>query len=132
MFINLLNDLPGFIWGGPCEDAFNWVASNHPVLMAAWVLYGDMPPHALTFAAEALGKIEDSELVMKVLEPLLDHPDAVVREGVLYGLSGHYNNKPEVGRKIGLMAKNDLSAGVRHAAKDEYDYWIIDHPHEQE
>ena len=71
----------------------------------------DLPSHELTFAAEYAGHIKDSDVVRKALIPLLNHKDAVVREGVLYGLTNHLNE--DVKRQIEKMEKTDESVIIR-------------------
>jgi HEAT repeat protein len=43
----------------------------------------------LSYAAEAARLVQDHEFAVQVLERLLEHPSAVVREGAVYGLAGH-------------------------------------------
>jgi hypothetical protein len=78
---------------------------------------GFVEPCDLTFLAEALGNISKNDnLVCDTLMPLLSHPEAVVREGALYGLSGHLTeNAKDLVMEVAL---NDVSHGVRKVAGD--------------
>ena len=49
-------------------------------------------PSDLTFVAEALGRLQDSDNARSVLIRLLGHEAALVREGAIYGLSHHLND----------------------------------------
>lgn len=54
---------------------------------------GRLEPCDLTYAAEIAGnRTDDSEAVRATLLPLLEHEDAVVREGALYGLANHLDD----------------------------------------
>ena len=68
----------------------------------------------LARAAEALGKVEDSKLVVPVLTRLLEHPDPVVQEATIYGLCDHMS--PEVRSKLerhaSAAATNDIVRDV--------------------
>lgn len=70
----------------------------------------------LTYLAEAIGESADSECVRKVLLPLLQHRDAVVREGAVYGLSNHIDEA--VRRELQSVAEYDYSPAVRTAARE--------------
>lgn len=97
-----------------CEATFARMAVEAPDALLAWIDEGDMRPADLTFAAEAAGRIEDSEAVRRSLVRLLDHVDAIVREGAIYGLIGHLND--HVRDKLASVAARDPSPGVRAAA----------------
>jgi hypothetical protein len=84
--------------------------------LARLITGGDLKPSQLTFAVELFGNIEDSKIAIKVLLPMLDHSLALVREGVIYGLSAHLNDK--VRAKLLDISKNDKSSGVKEAARD--------------
>lgn len=97
-------------------DAMSWEDLS-PLELASLVSSGSLNNVDLTFAAEHLGVIcRDSTLVRRVLCPLLRHADALIREGALYGLNGHLDEKTR--KVIDVMASNDPSKGVRQAAAD--------------
>lgn len=102
-------------WGRPCEEAFSFLADSHPFELLHLVASGRLEVADLTFAAEIVGRIRDSRVV-SVLFPLLKHVSPVVREGALYGLSAHVDDR--VLGAIRAMAAEDPSAGVRAAAED--------------
>ena len=83
--------------------------------LASLISSGTLEPVELTFAVEHLGKLayDDPALVRRTLTPLLSHADALVREGVIYGLDGHLDD--ELHERIEAMAF-DPSPGVRAAA----------------
>lgn len=68
-------------------------------------------PHTLTFVAEAIGSSYDSVTVRALLLPLLGHPDAIVREGVVLGLRRHVDTMVRV--ELVRVAQHDPSAAVR-------------------
>jgi len=71
----------------------------------------------LTRAAEKIGeRMEDSDMVRKHLLPLLHHEVGVVREGAIYGLTYHLNDK--VRQELTRMAKEDRSPAIREVAQD--------------
>lgn len=98
-------------------SVMSWQGLNKREL-ASLISSGTLEPFDLTFAVEHFGKIafDDPTLARQILAPLLKHPDAVVREGVLYGLDGHLDEA--IQREVFLMASNDPSKGVRQAAAD--------------
>jgi len=70
----------------------------------------------LSFAAEEHGATRTPEALAALLT-LIDHADAVVREGVVYGLSNYLDNAV-VCERLRLVATSDPSPGVRAAAAD--------------
>lgn len=75
-----------------------------------------MPPHELTFAAEEAGEDERN---VPALIALLGHADALVREGVVYGLS-RWTSRADVVLALEAL-RFDPSPGVRMAASDALD-----------
>jgi len=102
-------------WGRPCEEAFAFLATSHPLELLRLVASGVLDVADLTFAAEIAGRIQDPRVV-RVLLPLLKHVSPVVREGALYGLAAHADD--QVLDLIRTMADKDPSPGVRAAAED--------------
>lgn len=74
-----------------------------------------LQPHDLTFLAEQLGRRSPPPLRWLVL--LTDHASPLVREGAVYGLAPHVA-MPGVRILLETMAVDDLSAGVRSAARE--------------
>jgi len=70
----------------------------------------------LTFAAEAAGAIEDSDIVRDALCALLKHESPLVREGAIYGLVHHLDDSVVV--SLRRIVDLDPSPGVRDAAAD--------------
>ncbi len=98
----------------PCERSFETLAKLLPEALAVWLT--ELRDTDATFAAEALGKCEDSELVRRTLRPLLEHPSPIVREGALYGIGQHVDEG--ITQIIRDMCEQDVSRGVRIAAAD--------------
>lgn len=77
---------------------------------------GTLRPTLLTFAAEHAGRIPDSLKVVAVLLPLLDHPKAYVREGVLYGLRRH--RTPDVCSRLERLLSDEPVEEIREIASE--------------
>jgi hypothetical protein len=69
-----------------------------------------------TFQVEALGDGDDSAVIRAKLTPFLSDPDAVIREGAIYGIARHVDEATMV--LIRRMAEGDPSGAVRQAAQD--------------
>jgi len=65
----------------------------------------------LTFAAEEAGHLEDHDAARQVLLKLLNHPEAVVREGACYGLQRHIDNV--VRERFAFLSINDPSPALK-------------------
>ena len=105
-------------WTG--ED-FKVLAAREPSRLVALVAKGRLADHDLTYAAEALGLVTDTNSVAAVLVPLTRHASPVVREGVIYGLSRHVSASPVVRAALERLAADDPSPGVREAATEALD-----------
>jgi HEAT repeat protein len=81
------------------------------------VATGELAEHDLTYAAEALGLIDDANtpMVVKVLAWLSHHHSPIVREGVVYGLGRLLARSKFAGQVLAVLAK-DPSPEVRTAA----------------
>jgi HEAT repeats len=79
-------------WREPCEAAFEYIVARSPKQLATLISAQTLSPGDLTFAAEILGGCADSDLVRATLTPLLQHAEAVVREGAIYGLTRHQDS----------------------------------------
>lgn len=84
--------------------------------IAEQIQHEQLEPARLTFAAEEIAELADSDLVRKTLLPLLQHGSAIVREGAIRGLVWHLNE--EVRATLAAIAESDPSNGVRTAAED--------------
>lgn len=103
------------------ENNFHLLVRDDPQYLVDWIKSGTIPVHFLTFAAEAAGRIKKAELVIPVLEGLLDHESAYVREGAILGLSYcRERTSPELMEKIRQISVDDPSPGVREEAA----YWL--------
>jgi hypothetical protein len=107
-----------------CEDLFLRLAKEDPHQLADMINNNALKPYDLTYAAEYLGaECNDSNLVRKTLVPLLDHPEAVVREGALIGLNqtrlydedDHIDEATE--KIIEKMSSDDPSPCIREFSK---------------
>jgi hypothetical protein len=106
-------------WDEPCEGAFEYIVDHQPSELARLIRDGALAPGDLSFAAEILGRAFDSHLVRKTIGPLLQHPEAVVREGAIYGLTRHLDDPMRA--ELERTSRSDPSAAVRTAAKDALD-----------
>jgi len=96
------------------EAEFERLAQEEPSELLQILKTGVLLSADLTFAAEAAGRIPDSDRVKKALLPLLKHPSAVVREGAIYGLARHLDK--QIATALEKLAYEDDSPGVREAA----------------
>ncbi len=103
-------------WSAPCEDMFEYLADSYPESLAKIIEEESLQAQDLTFAAEYMGKCNDTSLVKKVLFPLLSHKEAIVREGAVYGLTNHLDSVVKF--KLFNISKNDHSKAVREAASN--------------
>ena len=103
-------------WSRPCEAMFEYLAENYPTALVQLVQDGALRYTDLTFAAEIVGRLDDSPVVRKTLEPLLSHREAVVREGAIYGLGNHLNDDSR--NLLRFLFRQDNSPAVRSAAAD--------------
>lgn len=93
----------------PCESAFYAMPAAE---LIALISSTSLAPEDLTFAAESAG--QHAEAVPALLT-LLDHEQAVVREGALYGLTPHVDVQ-NVAEKLREVARHDSSGAVRVVA----------------
>ena len=91
------------------------LAAENPAKLF-WMVQHSHSLSELTFAAEAVGMLSDSEAVRAALMPLLGHSIALVREGAIYGLARHLNDS--VMAALRELAQSDPSPGVREAAAE--------------
>jgi hypothetical protein len=98
------------------EREFQKLASSDPPKLIKWIEEGDLSVPQLTFAAEALSKVE-SDLACPCLFLLLTHSESLVREGAVYGLDGHLEY-PGVRELLRTVAEYDIREGVRLAASE--------------
>jgi HEAT repeat protein len=101
------------------EAMFKNLVNNHPSQLIALLLSSSLSHSDLTFAAEIAGGISDSSAVRPALIRLLDHPNPIVREGAIYGLSNHIDDATR--RRLRKIADKDPSRSVRTAAGDALD-----------
>ncbi len=105
------------------EEYFIELAANDPEQLVELIKGSTLSTVELTFAAEAMGLADSStKLVEATLLPLLDHKEALVREGALYGLSYRLVSSAAK-KKIMALAKDDPSKGVRDSAKETL-FWM--------
>ena len=108
-----------------CEATFEYLAQNHPYWLIVLIQSRALENTDLTFAAEAVGLINNSPyLILLVLLPLLHHHSAMVREGAIYGIVKDLFvlDDPRVKAELEHLSANDDSPGVRIAAKEALDY----------
>lgn len=102
-------------WPRPCESAFEYLASHHPLELAKLISSEDLRDEDLTFAAEMMGTVSDAATVKKALIRLLKHPNPVVREGAIYGLSAHLPDT-DIEREFHTLALEDGNKVIRDLA----------------
>ncbi len=96
---------------GLSEDAFYAMPAAD---LVALISSTALAPADLTFAAEAAG--QHTEAVPALLE-LLEHDEAVVREGALYGLTPHVDVQG-VAERLRGVARHDSSGTIREIAAE--------------
>lgn len=101
------------------EEKFVRFAEQDPARLVGLVRADSLlRPALLTFAAEALGRIANSALVVGALLPLLGHADPVVREGAVYGLAPHLEASLQARDALRTLAAREPSPGVKAAVND--------------
>lgn len=100
------------------EETFEILALKDPQALIE-LLRGELmnQPHLLTYAAEAAGLMEFSHAIEPLLG-LLEHREAVVREGAIYGLMPHLAYSLPARDALRRLAELDSSPGVQAAARD--------------
>lgn len=101
------------------EVHFVHLAETDPRELLSWIqtILANDPP-LLTFAAEAAGRIRQTPWVVSVLVPLLRHPEAVVREGAVYGLIPHLNTSLDARSSLRELLVSEPSRGVRTSIEE--------------
>jgi HEAT repeat protein len=90
------------------------MAETSPADLIETIEHGNLEPTALAAAAEALGSSPHA-FVAETLVKLVEHRSPLVREGAVYGLAEHMDERTiEVLR---ALAESDPSPGVRDAAR---------------
>lgn len=92
------------------------MADEAPLELLALIESGCLAPEDLTFAAESAGDIKDRAAAIPVLLGLIGHRSALVREGMVYGLTKDVSRDMNVRSAICSLADHDVSPGVREAA----------------
>jgi hypothetical protein len=107
-------------WPTPCLNVFEEMVMEDTDRFIRWIESGVLEPTQLTFAVELLGKYSNPmshyARVIQVLVGLSTHPDAIVREGVVYGFT-YYNYSLSAIVRLTTMLKEDNSENVRFAVK---------------
>lgn len=98
------------------EASFERLARENPEQLIGIIETGKLAPALLTYAAEIAGKALPSSKVAPILLKLLAHESAVVREGAIYGLAGHAEQR--VKDSLRKLAETDSSPAVRMAAAE--------------
>lgn len=102
---------------------FDNLARSQPKLLIALIESGCMDYYDLTYAAESAGRVEDPSIVVPTLLNLLDHSNAVVREGAIYGLSMHLDGvmRTMIRERLEIVIRDDGSESVKIAAASAID-----------
>jgi HEAT repeats len=104
----------------PSRAMFDDLAYSNPQRLIDMIRQYHLEPPLLTFAAESLGQITNSELrgeAVSVLLSLSEHSSSLVREGAVYGLAS-FVDKPLVTARLKEMLISDSSEGVCSAIED--------------
>ena len=96
------------------------LAAENPERLVAFIRTGELSTGALALAAELLGHAP-AEIAEPILLELLQHSNALVREGAVYG--AYLHRTPAIGAAVQHNARCDVSEGVRDAAQDTLDDW---------
>jgi len=104
------------VWHQPCEAVFEYLSIYYIEQLSILIKSGVLKSYELTYAAEYMGRCNDSIMVRDTLVPLLSHPKAVVREGALIGLNDNHINK-DVKLILISMSKYDKLACLRKICK---------------
>ncbi len=110
---------PGRAWDEPSEGYFSYLVVHDPAALLSLLEGGALESHLLTFAAEIAG---DAPLglhpgLISLMQTLLQHPDAPVREGAVYGLAKLLPEHPHLRSLIEAHADSrETSPGVQRAA----------------
>jgi HEAT repeat protein len=98
------------------QNELRAMANNSPANLVALIESGALGNVELTFAAEYLGKATAAEGVVLTLLVLLRHPNALVREGALYGLSEVRNDQAVIDA-VTVVRDGDPSSALRSIAE---------------
>ncbi len=98
---------------------FHELADSSPEQLLTLVRGGMLPDYELTYAAEALGRVQDARcrcMAAALLLRAARHTSPLVREGAAYGLAQHlWSGRVEIALR---RLQTDVSEGVRAAATD--------------
>jgi HEAT repeat protein len=98
----------------PSENAFKHLAETDPDSLERWILSDKLSIAHLSFAVEALGKVPGNKFINTLISLLINsHP--IVREGIVYALSYHLDNKNAI-EQLRLISRHDTNKNVRKAA----------------
>ena len=103
------------------NESLRELAKKKPRQLIRWVQRGGLEPPDLTFAAEAVGAITDSNVAVPVLLKLVHDDSPLVREGAVYGLEKHASSSTDARAALRRLAAEDPSPGVKLAAKEALD-----------
>jgi hypothetical protein len=97
------------------------LAKRNPKELARILTSPNVSIPSLTFGAEILGgEVSDEAITLPVFRMLIKHMNAIVREGVLLGISSFYDGKKppiDILEKLKTMSSNDPSVAVKDTAK---------------
>lgn len=102
------------LFPNPSEDVFYELAKNNPELLEKWILSGRLRSSFLSFAVEALGSVSGDTYVSTLLK-LSEHPNSLVREGVICTFSDHLDNA-EVIETLQKISQQDANQEIRRIA----------------
>jgi HEAT repeat protein len=100
------------------EEQLEAFAALDPAAFLGLLVSGRLDPADLTFAAEIAGAIETTIEVVPFLLKLLEHDDAVVREGAVYGLLPHLERSRQAKAALRRHLQSEESPGVRAAVAE--------------
>jgi hypothetical protein len=96
----------------PSEALFERLVLDDPGRLIEMLRSNELAPTLLTYAAEIAGRLK---LAVPALVALLGHPAPIVREGAVYGLADHLDDR--IRAALRTLADQDPSPGVRAAAE---------------
>jgi len=108
----------GPVWPVPCEELFQQQALSAPGELVRALQEQKLEDANLSFAAEAAGQLADRRQAIAALRSLLHHRSAIVREGAIYGLMPHLDDRDQAAPLLDPVAQDDPSAAVRSVAQE--------------
>jgi hypothetical protein len=102
----------------PCVNAFDDMSIADPHRLSEWIRSDELSPAHISFAAEALGGVDNVSPFVDVLISLLFHPYSIIRKGAVYGLTRQLSEDDYVVSWLTIVSGTDASPVVRMIVRD--------------